>query len=59
MKHYRISVEIDITATDRGQAERRANLLYTDLESQNRPWLKVILPNGIEERHPINNRRTL
>ncbi len=57
MKHFRINIEIDITATDRGQAERRANLLYADLESQNRIWLKEILPNGIEERHPLNNRR--
>ncbi len=53
MKHFRIIIEIDITAADRGQAERRANLLYADLESQNRPWLKEVLPNGIEERHPI------
>lgn len=58
-KHFRVSIEIDITAADRGQAERRANLLYADLESQNRLWLKEILPNGIEERHPLNNRRPL
>lgn len=59
MKHFRISIEIDITAADRGQAERRANLIYSDLENQSRPWLKEILPNGIEERQPINHRRPL
>ncbi|WP_437191125.1 hypothetical protein [Planctomicrobium sp. SH527] len=57
MKHFRISIEIDITAADRGQAERRANLLYSDLESHSRHWLKAVLPDGIEERHPVHSRR--
>lgn len=52
MKHYRISVEIDITAQDGQQAERRAFLLFSDLEQ--RPWVREVLPNGIQERRPIN-----
>ncbi|WP_154657808.1 hypothetical protein [Blastopirellula marina] len=51
MKHYRINVEIDITATDAQQAERRSFLLFSDLEQ--RRWVKEILPNGILERRPI------
>lgn len=52
MKHYRISVDIDITAQDTQQAERRASLLFSDLEQ--RPWVNEVLPNGIQARHPLN-----
>ncbi|WP_437193961.1 hypothetical protein [Planctomicrobium sp. SH527] len=51
MKHFRISVDIDITSQDGEQAERRAFLLFSDLEQ--RPWVKEILPNGIQERRPL------
>ena len=51
MKHYRIRIDIDIEATNREQAERRATCLYSDLEQ--RPWIVEVLPNGIEERIPI------
>lgn len=50
MKHYRISVDIDITAKDEQQAERRSLLLFADIEQ--RPWVREILPNGMEERRP-------
>lgn len=52
MKHFRISIEIDITAKDSEQAERRSLLLVSDLEQ--RPWVREVLPNGIQERRPIN-----
>jgi hypothetical protein len=52
MKHYRISIEIDITATDAQQAERRSFLLFDDLEK--RPWVREVLPNGMHERRPIS-----
>jgi len=52
MKHYRISVDIDITAQDTQQAERRASLLFSDLEQ--RPWVNEVLPNGIQARRPLN-----
>ena len=32
MKPFRIRIEVDIMARDREQAERRAGLLYSDLE---------------------------
>lgn len=51
MKHYRISIEIDITAKDEQQAEHRALLLYSDLEQ--RPWIVEVLPNGMLERRTI------
>ena len=31
MKPFRIRIEVDITARDREEAERRAGLLYSDL----------------------------
>jgi len=37
MKPFRIRMEVDITASDREQAERRAGLLYSDLEYGRRP----------------------
>jgi hypothetical protein len=51
MKHYRISIDVDIEARSREQAESRAHRLYSDLEQ--RPWIVEVLPNGIEERIPI------
>jgi hypothetical protein len=51
MKHYRISIDVDIEARDREHAERRARCLYSDLAQ--RPWIVQVLPNGIEERIPI------
>ena len=51
MKHYRISIDVDIEARDRDGAERRTGCLYSDLEQ--RPWIVEVLPNGIEERIPI------
>lgn len=52
MKHFRISIEIDITAKDSEQAESRSFLLVSDLER--RPWVQEVLPNGMHERRPIN-----
>lgn len=54
MKPFRIRIEVDITARNREQARRRAGLLYSDLEDGRRPWVVEVLPNGIEERLPIN-----
>jgi hypothetical protein len=51
MKHYRISIDVDVEARDREHAKRRAGCLYSDLEQ--RPWIVEVLPNGIEERTPI------
>ena len=56
MKPYRIRIEVDIIARDREEAERRAGLLYSDLEYGRRPWVAAILPDGIEERRPINQK---
>jgi hypothetical protein len=56
MKPFRIRIEVDIEARDREEAERRAGLLYSDLEYARRPWLVAILPDGIEERRPINQK---
>jgi hypothetical protein len=56
MKPFRIRIEVDITASDREQAERRARLLYSDLEHGHRPWVVAILPDGIEERRPLNHK---
>lgn len=55
MRYYRISIEVDITARDNEHAERRARLLYSDLER--RPWVRDVLPDGIEERQPLNSRK--
>lgn len=55
MRHYRISIDVDIVARDRKQAERRANMLYSDLAQ--RRWVREVLPNGIEERQPLNPRK--
>lgn len=52
MKHFHISVDIDITAQNLQQAERRASLLFADLEQ--RPWVNEVLPNGIQARRPLN-----
>jgi hypothetical protein len=53
MKHYRISIDVDIKARDEEQARRRANLIYSDIEWARRPWIVEILPNGIQERIPL------
>ncbi|WP_165063999.1 hypothetical protein [Paludisphaera rhizosphaerae] len=50
MKHYRISIDVDIKATDREHAESRANLLYEDIWLCRPGWIEEVLPNGIEER---------
>lgn len=55
MRYYRISIEVDITARDSEHAERRARLLYSDVEQ--RPWVREVLPDGIEERQPLNSRK--
>jgi hypothetical protein len=52
MKHYRVSIDVDIKARDEEQARSRANLIYSDIEGA-RPWIVEILPNGIEERIPL------
>ena len=54
-KPYRLRIEVDITAGDFEQAERRAALLYSDLEQ--RPWVRAVLPDGIEERQPLRPNR--
>jgi len=46
-------MEVDIRADDREQAERRAGLLYSDLEQGRRPWVREVLPGSIEERQTI------
>lgn len=56
MKPFRVRIEVDITARDREEAERRAALLYSDLEHERRPWVKAALPDGIEERQWINRK---
>lgn len=56
MKAFRIRIEVDIEARDREQAERRAGLLYSDLEYGRRPWVRAILPDGIEERQLLNRK---
>lgn len=55
MRYYRVSIEVDITARDNEQAERLARLLCSDLEQ--RPWVRDVLPDGIEERQPLNPRK--
>jgi hypothetical protein len=54
MKHFRISIDVDIKAKDREHAEQRAHCLCSDF---NRIWIVEVLPNGIEERIPIASRR--
>jgi hypothetical protein len=56
MKHYRISIDVDIRAKGREQAERRADLLYSDIGYSQRPWLVEVLPNGIQERIPLTRK---
>jgi hypothetical protein len=51
MKHYRISIDVDIKATDRPQAELRAGAMYGYLAQL--PHVVEVLPNGIEERIPL------
>jgi hypothetical protein len=53
MKHYRISVDIDIKARDEEHARELANLIYSDIEWARRPWIVEILPNGMHERIPL------
>ncbi|MCZ2341347.1 MAG: hypothetical protein LC104_06065 [Bacteroidales bacterium] len=55
MKPYRIRIEVDIKATDREHAEKRMNLLCDDLED--RPWVVAVLPDGLEERIPVQRRK--
>ncbi|MEW4569513.1 hypothetical protein AB1L88_16735 [Tautonia sp. JC769] len=50
MKTYRITIDIDIRARDRGQAGRRANLIVGDIEAGRREWIVEILPDGTQER---------
>jgi hypothetical protein len=52
MKHYRISIDVDIEARGEEHARQRANLIYSDIE-RTRPWVVEVLPNGMEERFPI------
>lgn len=52
MKHYRLRVEIDIVAEDREHAETHSRILYSLL--QQRSWIREVLPDGIEERLPLN-----
>ena len=56
MKPYRITIQVDISARNRGHARRRALLLYSDLD--HRPWVDDVLPNGIESTvaHPPGKR---
>jgi len=54
-KPYRIRIEVDITAADREQAERRMSLVCSDIEK--RPWVVAVLPDGIEERIPVPKRK--
>jgi hypothetical protein len=56
MKHYRVSIDVDIKARHRAEAESRAQLLYGDMD-RCRPWIIEILPNGIQERLPLNTRK--
>ena len=44
MKHYRITIDIDIKAKDQEHAELRARRLYSDVGQ--RPWIVDVLPNG-------------
>lgn len=57
MKHYRIRIEVDISARDREHAERRLSLLCSDTER--RSWVTAALPDGIEERIAINPRKDI
>jgi hypothetical protein len=56
MKPFRIRIEMDISARDREQAERRAGVLYSDLEHCRRPWVLAVLLDGIEERRLLNHK---
>ena len=53
MKHYRISILVDIEAGDEEHARQRAGLIYSDIE-QARPWVVEVLPDGMEERIPLD-----
>ncbi|WP_437185256.1 hypothetical protein SH668x_002355 [Planctomicrobium sp. SH668] len=55
MKHDRLRIEIDIVAQDREHAEALSRILYALIER--RSWIKVILPDGMQERQPIDNKR--
>jgi hypothetical protein len=57
MKHFRISIEIDITARNREHAERRLSLLCSDIERHS--WVTAALLDGIEERIAINPRKDI
>lgn len=56
MRHFRLSIDVDIKAADLDQARHRLALLVSDIESARRPWSAEILPDGIEERLPIARR---
>lgn len=49
-KPYRVRFEVDIVARDLDEALRRSLLVYSDIEAARRPWVKEVLPDGIEER---------
>ena len=53
MKHFRISIDVDIQARSEEHAQQRASLLYSDIDG-GRPWVVEVLPNGMQERIPIN-----
>ena len=53
MKHYRISIDVDIKARDEEHARQRACLIYSDIEYARRPWIIEVLPNGMQERIPM------
>jgi hypothetical protein len=53
MKHYRISIDVDIEARDEEHARQRAALIYSDIE-QARPWVVEVLPHGMQERIPLD-----
>jgi hypothetical protein len=55
MKHFRISIDIEIEAKDREHADLRARCFYSDVGQ--RPWIVDVLPNGIEERITITPTR--
>jgi hypothetical protein len=50
MKHYRISIDVDIKARNEEHADERAHCLCSDF---NRSWIVEVLPYGIVERIPL------
>jgi len=55
MKHDRLRVEIDIVAQDREHAEALTRILHALIKR--RSWIQEVLPDGMEERQPSDNRR--